>query len=114
MSDDNNNYDQSKYFNGEVKTKDNEKLKRVPYLEPKLYLKEGEYNLDDLFSKTADAVIRKYIEHNPIIRRYAVDVLRHFVFDKSGKIIRGFDEWGVKLWVSKYLIEKLAKITPFL
>ena len=86
------NYDQSKYFNSEVKMKDNEKLKRVAYLEPKLYLKEGEYNLDDLFSKVQDEVIKKYIEHNPIIRRYAVDVLRHFVFDKDGKIIRGFDE----------------------
>jgi len=71
---------------------DNEKLKKVPYLEPKEYLKEGEYNLDDLLSKVADTTIRKYIEHNPVIWRYATDVLRHFVFDKNGKIIRGFDE----------------------
>jgi len=92
VSEENINYDQSRYFNREVKMKDNEKLKRVPDSEPKLYLKEKEYNLDDLLSKVQDEVIKKYIEHNPIIRRYAVDVLRHFVFDKEGKTIRGFDE----------------------
>ena len=86
------NYDQSKYYNSEVKMEDNEKLKRVPYLEPKSYLKEEEYNLDSLMSKVQDEVIQKYIAHNPIIRRYAVDVLRHFVFNKNGKIIRGFDQ----------------------
>lgn len=72
--------------------KDNEKLKRVPYSEPKYYLKEEEYNLDTLLSAVQDEVIKRYINHNPVIRRYAVDILRHFVFDKEGKIIRGFDE----------------------
>jgi hypothetical protein len=86
------NYDQSKYYDRRIELKDNEKLKRVPDSEPKLYLKEGEYNLDSLFAKVQDATISKYIENNPVIRRYAVDVLRHFVFDENGKIIRGFDE----------------------
>lgn len=74
--------------------KDNKKLRKVPYAEPKPRdeLKEGEYNLDDLLSEVADAAIRKYIEHNPVIWRYVTEVLRHFVFDKNGKIIRGFDE----------------------
>ena len=67
-------------------------LKKVPFLEPKDYLKEGEYNLDDLLCEVQDRVIKKYIEHNPVIWRYAVSVLRHFTFDKTGKIIRGFDE----------------------
>jgi len=73
---------------------DNKKLKRVPWIEPKTreHLEEGEYNLDDLLSNIQDEVIKKYIDHNPVIRNYAVDVLRHFVFDKKGKIIRGFDE----------------------
>jgi len=92
MSKENINYEQSRYFNGGVKMKDNEKLKEVPYSDPKYYLKEEEYNLDDLLSEVADAAIKKYIEHNPVIWRYAVDVLRHFVFDAKGKVIRGFDE----------------------
>lgn len=92
MPNENINHDQSKYFNEEVKMENNEKLKKVPYLEPKYNLEEGEYNLDDLLSNIQDKVIEKYIEHNPIIRNYAVDVLRHFVFNANGKIIRGFDK----------------------
>ena len=92
MCESNINYKQSKYFDTDVKMKSNERLKKVPDNEPKYDLPEGEYNLYDLLSKVQDEVIRKYILSNPIIRRYAVDVLRHFVFNKDGKIIRGFDE----------------------
>ncbi len=92
MCKENINYKQSKYFDTGVKMEDSERLKRVPNSEPKLYLKEGEYNLDSLFAKVQDKVIEKYINSNPVIWRYAVDVLRHFVFDAKGKIIRGFDE----------------------
>ena len=88
------NYEQSKYFNGDVKLKDSEKLKRVPFIDARNYAeeKEGEYHLYDLMPKVMDKVIQNYILHNHIIRRYATDVLLHFTFDKNGKIIRGFDE----------------------
>jgi len=94
MDESNINYKQSKHFDTSVKMKSNERLKEVPYSEPKTreHLKEEEYNLDDLFAKIQDEVIKKYIEHNIVIRHYAVDVLRHFVFNKDGKIIRGFDK----------------------